>query len=469
MKGAAAFAAAVFVAAEIFTAAMPSKAKKQHALAEAPEKTPIARGIDVSNHQGKIDWQAVKDDGVQFAIIRLGYGDDDTTQDDSRFLENVAGCEAAGIPWGAYIYSYALTIKEAQSEAVHCLRLLKGKTPSYPVCFDMEDADGYKARHGGLTKETAVAICDTFLSEMQSAGYYVSLYASLTWLNGILNDDKLESYDKWVAQWNDVCEYEGDYGMWQYGASVNYIDTTTVNGIEGTVDKDFAYKDYPRIIRSANLNGWQLDAPTAESHTENSITLSSDSLCEYSKDGENWQSSPTFTGLLPNTVYKFYKRISAANGVEASEKSPALTAVIPAKPTLLKGTYNEIFLRAASGLEYSLDNNNWQESGDFYGLTPNTEYTVYTRIKHTDEEKIYNAAFDTLTLVTDNHGFYLGSVTGSGTITEADLTMLSDYVAKNRDSLPDISAADINGDCKIDICDCVKLMMYLKGKITDLS
>lgn len=217
----------------------------------------ILKGIDVSAHQDAINWTSVKAAGVQFAILRLGYGDNDTNQDDSRFAENVAGCEANGIPWGAYIYSYALNTNEANSEADHCLRLLNGKKPTFPICFDMEDADGYKSRHGGITKETAVAICETFLDKMQNNGYYVSLYASLSWLDGILNDSRLDRFDKWVAQWNDKCEYEKPYGIWQYGGSVNYLEPATVDGISTNVDKDFAYKDYPTIIKSRGRNGWQ--------------------------------------------------------------------------------------------------------------------------------------------------------------------------------------------------------------------
>lgn len=216
----------------------------------------MIKGIDVSDNNGKINWAAVKAAGVQFAILRLGFGDDIASQDDKRFEENVAGCEANGIPWGAYIYSYAMTTTEAESEAAHCMRLLAGKKPTYPVCFDMEDADGYKASRGGLSKDTAVLICETFLDTMEKNGYYVSLYSSLSWLNGLLNDSRLDRFDKWVAQWNTICEYRGNFGLWQYGGSTNYIESPTVNGVSGAVDKDYAYYDYPQAIKAKGLNGW---------------------------------------------------------------------------------------------------------------------------------------------------------------------------------------------------------------------
>ena len=214
----------------------------------------MIKGIDVSDNNGRIDWAAVKAAGVQFAILRLGYGDDITSQDDVRFEENVAGCEQNGIPWGAYIYSYAMSVEEAKSEAAHCLRRLKNKRPTYPVCFDMEDADGYKQKRGGLSKETAVNICETFLDTMEDNGWYACLYASLSWLNGILNDRRLDRFDKWVAQWNTVCEYHGEYGLWQYGGSTNYVESPYLPGVNGAVDKDYAYKDYPSLIKENGLN-----------------------------------------------------------------------------------------------------------------------------------------------------------------------------------------------------------------------
>lgn len=236
----------------------------------------MIKGIDVSDNNGKINWAAVKSAGVQFAILRLGYGNDDTSQDDKTFEENVKGCEANGIPWGAYIYSYAMSVAEAKSEAAHCIRKLKGKKPTYPIAFDMEDADGYKAKRGGLTKEKAVNICTTFLSIVENSGYYVSLYAQLSWLDGILNDSRLDKYDKWVAQWNTVCQYDKPYGMWQYGGdTANYIDSKYVNGINGAVDKDYAYYDYPTIIKENGLNGWAkptTTTPTTEKPKEEKPT-----------------------------------------------------------------------------------------------------------------------------------------------------------------------------------------------------
>ena len=175
-------------------------------------------------------------------------------------------CEAAGVPWGTYLYSYAVNTDDAGSEARHVIRLLRGKKPTLPVAFDMEDADGYKARNGNPGSSTLVAICKTFLSEIRKAGYYPMLYSSLSWLNGRLNDPSLlDNYDIWVAQWNSTCDYRGSYGMWQYGGEVNYLESNSIPGVD-TIDKDKCYKDYPSIIKEGGWNNWQPSQPVLDTN-----------------------------------------------------------------------------------------------------------------------------------------------------------------------------------------------------------
>ncbi len=190
------------------------------------------KGVDISSLNGNVSIEKIKDAGYDFVMIRCGYGSDLAVQDDSQFENNVRKCEAAGVPWGAYLYSYAVNTDDAKSEARHVIRLLKNKKPTLPVAFDMEDADGYKARNGNPSNATLVAICKTFLSEIKKAGYYPMLYSALSWLNGKLNDPSLlDNYDIWVAQWNSACDYRGSYGMWQYGGEVNYSTRTNATRI----------------------------------------------------------------------------------------------------------------------------------------------------------------------------------------------------------------------------------------------
>lgn len=183
------------------------------------------KGVDVSKHNGNVDWQAVKNAGYgDFAIIRAGYGGDYTNQDDPQFERNVNECERLGIPYGVYLYSYALNTNDAKGEVNHILRLLKkvGKNFKYGVWFDMEDADNYKKNHGMPSNSTLVDICYTFCEAVENAGYYAGIYASLSWLNNQLNNSKLDRFDKWVAQWNNTgCTYKKVYSIWQYTNSAS--------------------------------------------------------------------------------------------------------------------------------------------------------------------------------------------------------------------------------------------------------
>ena len=176
-------------------------------------------------------------------MIRCGYGDNIKSQDDSQFEANVKKAEKLGMPWGAYIYSYATTTAEAKSEADHVKRLLKGKKPTLPIAFDMEDADGYKSKHNAMDKKTITAICKTFLTEIKKAGYYPMLYSSLSWFGTYIDKSVYSKYDLWVAQWNSTCDYKGkNLGMWQYGGEINYIRSNKIAG--KVVDQDYCYKDF---------------------------------------------------------------------------------------------------------------------------------------------------------------------------------------------------------------------------------
>ena len=211
----------------------------------------IYNGLDISAHNGSIDFNALGA-STNFVIIRAGYGNDDYSQDDSRYTEYIRNCEAYNIPYGIYIYSYALNTAEATSEAYHALRLLRetGSNFKLGVWFDMEDADNYKLRRGITTSNGQLLsdICDTFGSIIQNNGYQVGIYASLSWLNGPLNDPRLDKYQKWVAQWNGPVtyseainhssSYNKPYKLWQF-CSDGHI--AGVGGGVSNVDLDLGY------------------------------------------------------------------------------------------------------------------------------------------------------------------------------------------------------------------------------------
>lgn len=188
------------------------------------------RGVDVSEHQGQIDWGKVKADGIDYAILRCGYGDDFSYQDDKQWQRNVSECERLGIPYGVYLYSYATDVNMAQSEANHTLRLLRGHNLAYPVYLDMEDESTR-----GVDKATLGKIAKIFCDTLSGAGYKVGIYANLDWWTTKLTDPVFNNPDwsKWVAQYNATCDYIGDLDMWQYTSGGR------VNGINGNADMDF--------------------------------------------------------------------------------------------------------------------------------------------------------------------------------------------------------------------------------------
>lgn len=196
--------------------------------------------IDLSEHNGRVDFDRVKASGIYGVMIRTGWG---TSYEDKQFRRNVAECKRVGLHFGFYHYSYALTVEGAKREADFCLDLIKGMNPDLPVAFDMEDADGYKVRHGFPSNQVLQDSCVAFLDAIENAGYYAILYASLSWLNGYLNSSKLDKYDKWVAQWNSTCTYGKPYGMWQY------TDQGVVEGSSPRTDCNWVYKDYPSLIK----------------------------------------------------------------------------------------------------------------------------------------------------------------------------------------------------------------------------
>lgn len=213
-----------------------------------------AKGIDVSKWQGEIDWEKVKAAGVEFAMIRLGYGSEDGSACgmDKYFAQNVANAVKAGIDVGCYFYSYALSVEAVKKEAEYVVDVLseyKGVF-TYPVAFDIEDKS-----QAGLGKSVLTDMVITFGDIIEKAGFYCAVYCNLNWIENYLDDSKLTRFDHWLAQWAHSPTYTGAFGMWQHSS------TGKVDGISGNVDMDIAYKDYPAIIRANKLNGFSSDTP----------------------------------------------------------------------------------------------------------------------------------------------------------------------------------------------------------------
>ncbi len=204
------------------------------------------RGVDVSKYQTNIDWKAVKADGIDFAMIRAGYGKV-ANQKDPYFEQNMKNAKAAGIACGTYWYSYATTPAEARQEAELFASVIQGYQFEYPVVLDIEDKV-----QTALTKEQVSAVINAFCEVMESKGYYVSLYSYASFLNTYVYQSVLEDYDIWVAHFNvsRPSYSKTSYGMWQYSNSGN------INGINGNVDLDYSYKCYPDLMTKYHLNGF---------------------------------------------------------------------------------------------------------------------------------------------------------------------------------------------------------------------
>ena len=180
------------------------------------------QGIDVSENNGFIDWKALKQEGIEFAIIRLGYGRQHL---DSRFYENVNGCIQNGIPFGIYYYSYALDEDDAQAEADYVDYILETsglkEKITKGIWYDMEDADGYKARRGVTDNQKITNLCSVFINELWRKNYStVGLYANYDWLTNKIFVDQLGGCAIWAAQYNATCDYE-HADIWQYTDSLN--------------------------------------------------------------------------------------------------------------------------------------------------------------------------------------------------------------------------------------------------------
>lgn len=220
------------------------------------ESTVNMKGIDVSVHNGKIDWNKVKADGIEFAILRAGYGKL-AKQKDDRFEDNYAGAKAAGIPVGAYWYSYAMTPEEAKLEADVFLSVIKGKQFEMPVYFDLEEKKQFD-----LGKEKVSAIMRAFLERVESAGYFTGLYGCASSLTTHTADDIRSRYTIWLARWVNQTNYSGAYAVWQHS------EKGKVDGISGNVDLDICYKDFPTIIKGKKLNGWGKTSNPAPAESE---------------------------------------------------------------------------------------------------------------------------------------------------------------------------------------------------------
>lgn len=194
-------------------------------------------GIDVSKHNGNIDWNAVKNSGVDFVIIRCGYRGSATgvLVEDPKFKSNIQGAAAAGLKVGIYFFSQAVNEVEAVEEASMTVSLIRNYKITYPVFLDVEAANG---RADGLDSAARTQVIKAYCETIRNSGYTAGVYANKTWLGGKMNVGSLGSYRVWLAQYASAPTYSGRYEMWQYSS------TGKISGISGNVDLNISYLSY---------------------------------------------------------------------------------------------------------------------------------------------------------------------------------------------------------------------------------
>lgn len=194
-------------------------------------------GIDVSKWNGNIDWNAVKNSGVSYVIIRCGYrgSSQGSLIVDPKFQSNIKGATDAGLKVGVYFFTQAVDRVEAVEEASMVLDLVKNYRISYPVFLDVEASGG---RADGISVETRTEVCKAFCQTIQNAGYTAGIYANKTWLTSKMDASQLSAYKIWLAQYASAPTYTGRYDLWQYKS------TGRVSGISGDVDLNLSYLGY---------------------------------------------------------------------------------------------------------------------------------------------------------------------------------------------------------------------------------
>lgn len=198
------------------------------------------KGIDVSAYQGIIDWEKAKKNGVEFAILRAGWGAGAT---DRTFKRNADECTRLGLPFGVYWFIYATTVEQARQNALACLKTIAGYRFAYPACADLEyDSASYAAKRGvPMTRQLASDMVRAFLDTIRAAGYEVANYTNLDYYKRYFDADVNGKYPLWLAYWGSSTKMTSAAPLWQYSSKGK------VAGISGNVDLDMDNRDNTKV------------------------------------------------------------------------------------------------------------------------------------------------------------------------------------------------------------------------------
>lgn len=218
------------------------------------------KGVDLSYHNGSVDFNKLKSDGYSFVILRVGYRGYGNGQivKDTKFSEFFTQAKTAGLNVGVYFFSQAVSKLEAVEEANWVIKQIKMLKLEYPVYIDQElsGATNNSGRADKLDKQTRTDIITAFCDTIESAGYYRGAYMSLSWLINNVYYEQLRKYDKWIARWGRLAKPTskyGSYGLWQYSNSGKSSATSS------RIDLNQAYYDYPNIMKNKGLNGYSTE------------------------------------------------------------------------------------------------------------------------------------------------------------------------------------------------------------------
>ena len=251
------------------------------------------KGIDISKYQRGLDLSIVKNNGLDFVIIRAGFTGWGTGVDynkDTCFESFYNQAKKLGIPVGAYWYSCANTKEKGIAEANYMYEnCLKGKQFEYPVYIDVENSHHQVGNKNGVT-DAIIGFCET----LENLGYYVGIYASdISGFKDKMVINKLTAYDKWVARYGSKPSYVTNYGMWQYTSKGK------LNGYKGNIDMNVSYKDYPSIIKSNDLNGYSkiIDTAPPTTNTNEELQVGDSVKIIGTGNGNSYGTSNTAYGI----------------------------------------------------------------------------------------------------------------------------------------------------------------------------